>query len=283
MKQRRLRYNIEMNDILLHRALEIAKLAAQEAGQILLPHYGNIKAKAESGKAGESIAGVFTQLDDDTEALLQERLGLLSEESGLSIGFRGEQQGAQEEADITWLVDPIDGTTHFIRGLPMCTIMIALVENGQVLLAVIHDIANQNTYWAAHGQGAYCDGEKLSVSQRNLNKALVCVETRLEKPENLEKYMQIRQHTVTMVGLCSGYEFIMIASGKLDGKVTFDPYGKDWDFAAGSLLVQEAGGMACNIGRSSYDYRDHDSIISSSVLYRDLTEGPEAIFSSREP
>lgn len=272
-----------MNDKFLNQALEIAKLAAKEAGRNLLPHYGNVKAKSESDKAGDSIAGVFTQLDDDTEALLRERLGLFGKETGLTVGFRGEQQGTQEEADITWLVDPIDGTTHFIRGLPMCTIMIALIENDQVLLTVIHDIANQNTYWAVRGQGAYCDGEKLSVGQRELRKALVCVEARLENPENLEKYMQIRQRTVTMVGLCSGYEFIMIASGRLDGKVTLDPYGKDWDFAAGSLLVQEAGGVAYNIGRSDYDYRNHNFIIASSALYRDLTEGPEAVFTSQPP
>lgn len=267
-----------MNDELLTKALEIAKLAAQETGRMLLPHYGNIKTKTESDKAGESIAGVFTELDESAEKLLQERLGLFGSEAGLEVGFTGEQYGEQQAADISWLVDPIDGTTHFIRGLPMCTIMIALVDKGNVLLAVIHDIANQETYWAARGQGAFRNGEKLMVSQRGLKKGLVCFESKLENPENLKKYMQVRQHTVTMVGLCSGYEFIMIASGKLDGKVCLEPYGKDWDFAPGSLLVQEAGGVAANIGRADYNYNDHDFIIAGEALYRELTDGPEAIF-----
>jgi myo-inositol-1(or 4)-monophosphatase len=267
-----------MNDELLSKALEIAKQAAQETGHMLLPHYGNIKAKAESDKAGDSIAGVFTELDEKAEKLLQERLGPFGSEAGLNIGFTGEQYGEQQAANISWLVDPIDGTTHFIRGLPMCTVMIALVEKGKVLLAVIHDIANQQTYWAVRNQGAFRDGEELVASPRGLKKSLVCFESKLENPENLKKYMQVRRHTVTMVGICSGYEFIMIASGKLDGKICLEPYGKDWDFAPGSLLVQEAGGVAANIGRADYDYRNHDFIIAGKVLHRDLTDGPEAIF-----
>lgn len=267
-----------MNDELLAKALEVAQKAAQETGRMLLPHYGNIKAKAESEQAGDSIAGVFTELDENAEKLLQERLGQFGKDMGLDVGFTGEQYGEQKVADISWLVDPIDGTTHFIRGLPMCTVMIALVEKGEVLLAVVHDIANQDTYWAIRGQGAFRDGEKLVASSRALKKSLVCFESKLENPENLKKYMQVRRHTVTMVGLCSGYEFIMIASGKLDGKVCLEPYGKDWDFAPGSLLVQEAGGVAANIGRTDYSYRNHDFIVAGEVLYRELTDGPEAIF-----
>jgi len=72
----------------------------------------------------------------------------------------------------------------------------------------------------------------------------------------------------------------MIASGKLDGKITLNPYGKDWDFAPGSLLVREAGGVAANIGHSDYDYRNHDFIIAGPKLYQDLTDGLEAIFPS---
>jgi len=193
-----------MNDELLTKALELAKQAAQETGRMLLPHYGNIKAKAESDKASDSIAGVFTELDEEAEKLLQERLGQFGKETGLEIGFTGEQYGERRAGSVFWLVDPIDGTTHFIRGLPMCTVMIALVEKGEVLLAVIYDIANQQMYWAARGQGAFRDGDKLTASRRGLKESLVCFEAKLEKAENLEKYMRVRQHTVTMVGLCSG-------------------------------------------------------------------------------
>lgn len=160
--------------------------------------------------------------------------------------------------------------------------MIALIEKNEVLLAVIHDIANQSTYWAIRGHGAYRDGERLTVSQRGLRKSLVCFESNLDIPENLERFLQLRRQTVPMLGLCSGYEFIMIASGKLDGKIGLNPYGKDWDFAAGSLLVQEAGGLAFNIGGLDYDYHNHDFIIAGPTLYRDLTDGPEAIFPATE-
>ena len=272
-------YNHFMNDQQLSQALEIAKLAAREAGAKLLPHFGNIKAESKDG--GNGIEGVFTQLDVETEQFLYERLGSFGKASGLEIGFRGEERGVQDTADITWLVDPIDGTTSFIRGLPYCVVMISLIDRDDVLLSVIHDIANQNTYWAIRGKGAYRNDEKLAVSTRNLKKGLVCFESNLEKSDNLEKFMNFRKRTVPVMGLNSGYEFIMIASGKFEGKVALDPYGKDWDFAPGSLLVQEAGGVACNIGSSGYDYRNPNFIIANPTVYHELTDGAEAVLSQK--
>lgn len=87
----------------------------------------------------------------------------------------------------TWLVDPIDGTAHFIRGIPFCTTMVALIEDNQVVMSVIHDIANNDTYWAIRGQGAYRNGERIYVSDRPLKQGLVSFETKLGKPENQDE------------------------------------------------------------------------------------------------
>ncbi|MBI3887893.1 hypothetical protein HY310_02390, partial [Candidatus Microgenomates bacterium] len=67
--------------------------------------------------------------------------------------------------------------------------------------------------------------------------------------------------------------------GKYDGRIAKNPYGNDWDYAPGALLVTEAGGIATNIGKTTYDYRNHDYIITNTVVHKELTEGDSALFS----
>ncbi len=194
------------------------------------------------------------------------------------IGFRGEEFGVQAQAETTWLVDPIDGTSHFTRGLPFCTTMVALIENGQVVLSVIHDFVRDDTYWATRGGGAFCNGKRISVSERGLKHGMISFETKLDKPQNNAKYLQVRGQANIIATLNCGFEFAMIASGKLEGRIGLEPYGADWDFAPGSLLVSEAGGVATNIGQNTYDYRNHDYLITNSVVHGELTGGADAIF-----
>jgi myo-inositol-1(or 4)-monophosphatase len=269
-----------MNDQLLSQALESAKSAAQQAGRKLLPHFGEVKSKIKPGDTRSMrniMGGAITELDGQTEEFLRGRLSEFARDNHLDVGFRGEES-AGKVAGLTWLVDPIDGTTHFVRGLAMATVQIALVKDGDVLVGVIHDIADQSTYWASREQGAFQDEKRLSVSARSLNQSLVELESHLENPENLDKFLKLRDRTVVVQALPSGYTLAMVASGKFDGKIALEPYGKDWDFAPGSLLVAEAGGVARNLGSPGFDYRNHDFIISNPVIYKELTEGPEAIF-----
>lgn len=259
----------------LYRALDIARGAAVAAGTMLKPHYGNVESLNKGG--GDSVGGIVTKLDVEIEQYLAVALAKFSD----SVGFRGEELGAQSEAEVTWLVDPIDGTAHFVRGMPFCTTMIALIEKGMVVLSVIHNFITDETYWAIKGEGAYCNDKRITVSTRSLSQSILSYETHVDKPEHYERYIQVRNKANIFDTLNSGYEFSMIASGKLDGRVSVDPYGLDWDFAPGSLLVVEAGGVAANIGEKSYFYRNHDFIISNKLVYEELTSGAEAIFPIR--
>lgn len=256
----------------LHRALDIARNAVVEAGIKLKPYYGNIESTSKGDRDG--VGGIVTRLDVETEQFLAEALSKFSAD----VGFRGEELGTQSEADLTWLVDPIDGTAHFIRGLPFCTTMVSLIEKNVVVLAIIHNFITDETFWAIRGEGAYCNDTPISVSSRNLKQAILSYETHIEKPGNCEKYVQVTKRANIISTLGSGHEFSMIASGKIEGKISVEPYGMDWDFAPGSLLVTEAGGIACNIGKTSYDYRDHDFIISNKMVYEELTGGNSPIF-----
>ncbi|MBP9667517.1 hypothetical protein KBD87_01765 [Candidatus Saccharibacteria bacterium] len=255
----------------LERALNVTKIAVETAGDELRQHYGNVEPEAKG--SGDGVAGVVTELDRKIERYLAEELGKFDE----GIGFLGEESGG-EPKPTTWLVDPIDGTAHFIRGIPFCTTMVALIEDNQVVMSVIHDIANNDTYWAIRGQGAYRNGERIYVSDRPLKQGLVSFETKLGKPENQDAYLKLSKLTTILATVNSGFEFIMIASGKLDGRIGVDPYGMDWDFAPGSLLVEEAGGIVRNIGSDTYDYHNHDYLAVNPVIYEELTSGNEALF-----
>jgi len=108
--------------------LSAAKETAQLAGDTLIKHYGNIEV---NNTKSASPVDVVTTLDTDIENFIATQLAKVDP----SIGFHGEEFGVRKESNKFWLVDPIDGTAHFIRGIPFCTTMIALVEDVRTLLA----------------------------------------------------------------------------------------------------------------------------------------------------
>lgn len=238
---------------------------------MLLPHYyGEVAFTRKSDQAHDLV----TELDVAVENYLRAKL----EEIYPDVTFVGEETGGDREAPRKWLCDPIDGTTHFIRGNPFCTTMLALIEDGQVNMSFIYDFVVDVLYHAVRGGGAYRNGEPIHVSNRPLKGSYMGWETHINKPENLKTHLALASKSSFFKSICAGMEFAMVAMGKLDGRICFDPYGKDYDFAPGSLFVSEAGGIVANIGSSNYDYTNLNFIAANPIVYKELTEGPEALF-----
>jgi myo-inositol-1(or 4)-monophosphatase len=171
------------------------------------------------------------------------------------------------------------GTQHFVRGLPFCTSMLALIEDGQVVFGAIYDFINDIMYHAEKGKGAFKNEEKISVNNLSLEKSYLCWEIKiLDNEENKKKYFLLREKSILFKTIACGWEFAMIAEGKLDGRVCFDPHGKDYDYAPGSLIVAEAGGIVKNIGSTEYDYKNRNFICANPIIYNELVTGKEAIF-----
>ena len=254
-------------------AIESARLAGQE----LKPHWGNVSHKIKNDEKE-----VVTELDRQTELFLAQRLESFDD----SIGFRGEELGVRKAGDTTWLVDPIDGTVHFIRGLPFCTTMISLIEDGQVVLGVIHDFIADNTYWAIRGQGSFCNDQPIKVSQKSTKADhIIMLESDMSNPlaQALRVDPRLNGHsrnrsTYILRTADSGWEFAMVASGRVDARLVFCGFGHDYDYAPGSLLVAEAGGVVTNIGSDSYDYTNLNLLAANPVVHRELTGGPDALF-----
>jgi fructose-1,6-bisphosphatase/inositol monophosphatase family enzyme len=135
-------------------------------------------------------------------------------------------------------------------------------------------------YHAVKGGGAFENGKLIKVGNRTPENAYMVLETKLEKPNNLELYQKLRQKSCMVNMVCSGYEHAMVAKGQLDARICVDGYGQDYDFAPGSLLIQEAGGVVTNIGSDQYDYRNTNYIAANRAIHDALSEGEDAILRS---
>ena len=225
----------------------------KEAEKELQKYYGNV-GKVEN--KSENPADVVTELDKNTETLIAKWLKKIDP----TIEFVGEEFGGNQNSDRFWLCDPID-------------------ENGEVVFAAINDFTRGDMYWAEKGKGAWKNSEQIRVSSRPLNQAYVFTEVKnLEDEEALERYLRLRKQCIQMDTVSAGYEYIMAASGRAEGRITLEACGKIWDYAPGSLLVTEAGGVVTNIGKATYDYRLLSNIAVNPVLYKELTQGKDAIF-----
>ena len=232
-----------------------------------LPFYGNVE--AINFKNGD-FSNIQTQIDLDIEAFLQKNLQSMFP----NIPFVGEELGGDISANKFWLVDPIDGTANYVRGTVGCTTMLSLIDNGQVEMAIIYDFTKDKMYWAAKNVGSYCNNEKLQVSQRTWNHSSIMFETKNE--DFMQFVLKELKSRLDFKYSCAGYEYILVATGKVEGRVSLDPYGAIWDYAPGSLLVEEAGGVVRNIQSDLYDYKNLNHIVCNKEVYLNLVENIDA-------
>lgn len=242
-----------------------------EIGKKLKPHFGKIKG---IGYKNGNAADIVTRLDIETEKFLAHSL----KKHYPSIGFKGEESGFYTKSDIFWLVDPIDGSGYFIRGIPGCTIMLALIDSKEIIFSIIYDFTNNNLYYALKDQGAFCNNKKIHVSNLSPKEGYIYLECNINK-YTLPKFELLKQLTMILSsGYPPGFEYAMVASGKIEGRINFEPLGCDFDYAPGALLVKEAGGIVTNIGSDKFDYTNLNSLAVNEKFYKVLTKGNDAIF-----
>lgn len=243
--------------------IETLKPLLKEIKDVVLPFYGlveQIEHKDESG------FNVVTELDRKVELFLADRL----KDAYPGIEFFGEEFGGNKEAERFWIVDPIDGTANFIRGNPFCTTMVALIEEEKVNFSVIYDFIREDIYVAERGKGATKNGEPISVSDRPLRESFIGYEMKLNTEKRKDAFLLLDKHSKLVKTISAGYEYAMVACGKIDGRICIDPFGQDYDYAPGSLLVEEAGGIVRNIGSDSYNFRNYDFVAANKNVYSDM-------------
>ncbi|MDB5179497.1 MAG: inositol monophosphatase, monophosphatase [Candidatus Saccharibacteria bacterium] len=186
------------------------------------------------------------------------------------MGFEGEETGASGNSETYWLVDPIDGTSSFIRGLPFSTNMAALVHDGEVIAAVVYDFVNDFLYTALKGRGAFKNGEPIHVNTaREQGNLFIYSMTRIKFGHIQEALGELRMRTMLPVG-ASGHEYMMLAEGKIDGIVNLVKGKGYYDNAPGVFICEEAGAVLLPYDDKKGVYRGQ--FIIGSPLVTELIE-----------
>lgn len=226
----------------LKEALEYAGRLARLAGKLQLENWGRTDLAVDT-KA--SAIDLVTTIDRQSEALilrgLQDKFpdhAFLAEESAAS---------GSKLASYRWVIDPLDGTTNYAQGLPIFTVSIALEHNGQAVLGVVYAPVTGELFTALRGEGAYCNGRPLRVSDKAelINSVLATgfpYDVATHGVNNVDYFadLLLRVRGIRRFG-SAAYDLACVASGRFDGywELGLSP----WDVAAGCLLVEEAGGV----------------------------------------
>ncbi len=179
-----------------------------------------------------------TELDLKIEKTLKQ---LLANSFG-DLGFLGEETGdSRKIGQPYWVVDPIDGTSSFIRGLPNCTNMAALVQDGQPVIGIIYDFVTDRMFEAYKGQGAYVDGQRISIHDRPIDQAALYIQSLSALPPALRNELRTRETELYRPIGASGHAYTLLAEGKIDGYVLLGSKKSIHDNAPGVLIACEAG------------------------------------------
>ncbi len=172
-----------------------------------------------------------TDADRAVERALRERIA--AERPGETV--LGEEEG-DEGGEVRWILDPIDGTKNFSRGLPVWATLIALERDGSVVCGVVSAPALGHRWWAARGEGAWRDGERIAVSRvASLGDAAVSC----SYGTDLARFEPRAWHAR---GIGDFWQHVLVAEGALDAAV--DARLKIWDYSAVTVIVEEAGGRS---------------------------------------
>lgn len=226
----------------MHPLINIAVAAARSAGNHIMRYYDRADQLAVERKARNDFV---TQVDRGAEAEIIRAIqkaypqhAILGEENGLI--------GDPKRAEVTWIIDPLDGTTNFLHRIPHFAVSIGIQVRGRLEHGVIYAPCTQDLYIASRGDGALLNNRKLRVSGcKELDSALIGTGVPLRE-EYLDRYLpMLRNVAATSAGIrragSAALDLAYVAAGRLEGFWEFNL--KPWDIAAGIVLVQEAGGV----------------------------------------
>ncbi len=224
-------------------AVTVMVKAARLAGNVLLRNINKLDALNVVQKDRMDYA---SEVDADAEKVIVKEL----RRAYPDYAVVGEEGGIQGQGRYTWVIDPLDGTSNYLRGFPHYCVSIALVENGEPTDAVIFDPLRNDLFTASRGAGAQLNERKIRVAERkDLAGTVICTgfppRERARAGAQLEcvRELLVQAEDVRRTG-SAALDLAYVACGRLDAY--FEAGVKDWDIAAGVLLVREAGGRICD-------------------------------------
>ena len=225
--------------------LNVMIAAARKAGRALKRDFGEVEKLQVSLKGPANFVSAADRRAEETlfAELSKARPG---------YGFLGEEGGVREGADKThtWIVDPLDGTTNFLHGIPQFCISIGLEREGTMVAGVIYNPANEELFVSERGKGAFLNDQRIRVGARKrlADSVIACGLPHLGRPGIALGHRETAAVQEKVAGLrrfgAAALDLAWVAAGRLDGYWERDI--KPWDMAAGLLMVREAGGFVAD-------------------------------------
>jgi len=244
----------------MHPMLNIAIRAARQAGNVIARSVEHVDALAVTSKAKNDFVS-------DVDRLAEQEIIRVIRKAYPDHAVLAEESGEQAGNDYQWVIDPLDGTTNFLHGFPQFAVSVALLHKGRPEQAVVYDPLSQDLYTATRGGGAQLNGRRIRVSnRRGLESALIGTGFPFRESHHIDAYLGTFRAVFNQVADIrragsAALDLAYVAAGRLDG---FWEFGlQPWDMAAGTLLIQEAGGMVGDFA-GGHDYMDTGNIVAGN-------------------
>lgn len=248
--------------------INIFEKAVRKAGKRLLRDFGEIENLQIHSK---SLGDFVTNADLKTEQILLETLQYYYPEST----YISEEKGKISGNDEMIVIDPIDGTTNFIHGIPFVGIVVSRIINNEITDGVIFNPIINDFFWASRGKGSWCNNKRLRVSKRQLLKECIVGTGIPHANRTYKKYLdEIDQVTKNCSGLrrmgSAAIDLAYVAAGKLDA--FWERNLKLWDMSSGVLLVREAGGEVTELNGNPWNVSSKNILASNSSVHEIVLE-----------
>ena len=239
-----------------HPLINIAINAAHIAGDLMRQEFPKVASIPVTQKARHDYV---SEIDKSSEAQIVREIRRYHPDHA----FLGEEYGAQGESDYVWIIDPLDGTSNYLHGMPHYAISIAVQVKGRTEHAVVYDVMRDEIFSASRGAGAHLNNTRIRVSARTtLDSAIVATAFPFRQRGMMSVYTGIFSDVYKKIedirrnGVAS-LDLAWVAAGRMDAY--FEIGLKPWDVAAGALLVREAGGVVT-------DFEGNDAVEFSHSL-----------------
>lgn len=213
----------------------------------------------------KGLNDLVSYVDKGAERLIVDELSKL----GIEAGFIVEENSASGTKDYNWIVDPLDGTTNFIHGIPCYAVSIALEYKGEILIGVVHEVSRNECFYAMKNMGAFLNGKPIQVSaNRILKDSLIATGFPIHNFKRQENYLNMlrelmhQTHGIRRIGAAAA-DLCYLACGRVDAFYEYNL--SPWDVAAGALIVKEAGGTVTDF-KGVQDWLFGREIIATNKL-----------------
>lgn len=188
----------------------------------------------------------------------------------------------QEESDWKWIVDPLDGTTNFVHGIPVFAVSIGLAYKGKVMLGVVYEVNLDECFYAYRGGGAFCNGKPIHVSQASkLSESLIATGFPYQEKGLLDAYFSLLKdlllngHGLRRLG-SAAVDLCYVACGRVEAYLEYNL--QSYDVAAGSLVLEEAGGVVTDFGGGDGFLFAGEILGSNGKIHDELRSKVVAVF-----